>query len=543
MSSFITPPGDNGPPTPIEISIPPTDFVAQGKSQAAGLSQGGFWQEFVKTVLAAIPDGLGGTVQALCAWLAEEAVKGVEAGGGTVGTLTSCLDSMESIGTALLSQFQGRSTLGFAQLVRRALEDTLGVSVPPIPAAGGSVQGQVTAMQATGGALVDLLKQEFLGGGSDLTPDGGLKAVEAFMGFAMAFAVREGNVAFWTELLNGLKPGGVSIDLNGIREMNVAMARNIGLGRLARLVLRPLIQVLAVTPATWKLNQDYRPTRLKEADLLRLDRQMGLTPGQYKSEMQLLGYRDADIDALRNELLHEMTPEQWTYQIGAGKEARDHAQEILVALGYTSKEADDQLTVQSLIRIDKHYRVLLDYVIQGIRDGYLTTQQAIGIQTGISSSPDVVMLPDTETVGGLIGGLPLSDQEKHVIASVIRTIAQVPRSRLTPAELSTALEGGFLDPGLYTQQLRLHGYDILEQQILIEEALLKLTTGKTTAKAKELTLAEAKAALKAGVMTDAGFRTYLSDVGYNAAAINVLMALYASTPPPPAPPPAVAPPA
>jgi len=216
----------------------------------------------------------------------------------------------------------------------------------------------------------------------------------------------------------------------------------------------------------------------------------------------------------------------------------DQATANLVAQGYTPQEAIDALGSQNVHAVDKHWQTLIDHCIDGIVAGYMTVEQFAGVPTLVTSG--VAGAPGTSATqfGGLLGLLPLSDAEKVTIYRVVATLASLPRSRLTPAELSTALEDGFLDPGLYTQQLRLHGYDELEQQVLIEEALLKLTTGKTVAKVKELTLAEAKAALKAGVLTDAGFRQYLSDVGYSAEAISVLMALYASPPPPPAPPPA-----
>jgi len=99
-------------------------------------------------------------------------------------------------------------------------------------------------MQATGAAFVDLLASEFAGvtqtdeggvfkvakgtgiGGLPnvpLTPEGGMNAARAFLGFAMSFAVREGNTDFFASLI----PFGIG---EGYKAFAEDLSKSLGLG-------------------------------------------------------------------------------------------------------------------------------------------------------------------------------------------------------------------------------------------------------------------------------------------------------------------------
>src|SRR5712692_2778365 len=122
---------------------------------------------------------------------------------------------------ALLGQFikkgQGEENPEFWELVASIITDLTGVEVDAeaLKAArfGG---GRLDAMAATGATIFDLLGQEFLAEegqeigaklgpaaspGSSALPDGtlspeqGVRAAKRFLGFAMSFAVRAGNVS------------------------------------------------------------------------------------------------------------------------------------------------------------------------------------------------------------------------------------------------------------------------------------------------------------------------------------------------------------
>src|SRR5882762_8301766 len=155
---------------------------------------------------------------ALALWLG--LVKALEAG---LSMFASIIDSLLAALANLFLAAQGNNTPGFYQLTAELITDLTGVDVD----ANGlfdryQKRGRIAAMQATGGAFVDLLASEFAGvtqtesggvfhvepGGGigglpvkELTPEGGMNAARAFLGFAMSFAVREGNTDFFADLL------------------------------------------------------------------------------------------------------------------------------------------------------------------------------------------------------------------------------------------------------------------------------------------------------------------------------------------------------
>jgi len=87
-------------------------------------------------------------------------------------------------------------------------------------------------------------------GTSAPTTGPGAKAAQTFAGYGVNFGVQNGILA----LIGSLVP---ETRLDEVREMGVEVAQNLGLGRLMRVALRPLVQTLIATPYTHELNTRY----------------------------------------------------------------------------------------------------------------------------------------------------------------------------------------------------------------------------------------------------------------------------------------------
>src|SRR5207244_1753262 len=123
---------------------------------------------------------------------------------------------------------------------------------------------RLESLRTIGGQIYNALQDELKPGTGELTPASGLAAAEKFLGFLTEFAVRQGNVAFISEL--------IPIEFNflgGLREYGETLAKNLGLGRLSRRALQPLIQTLIADPLQWQLNTTYRPTLLNETSAIK----------------------------------------------------------------------------------------------------------------------------------------------------------------------------------------------------------------------------------------------------------------------------------
>jgi len=194
----------------------------------------------------------------------------VKAGEAALSLFASIVDSLLALLANAFLAAQGNNTPGFYQLTAALITDLTGVDVD----ANGlfdryQSRGRIAAMQATGGAFVDLLASEFAGvtqtesggvfhvepgtgiGGlpvKELTPEGGMNAARAFLGFAMSFAVREGNTDFFASLL----PFGIGEGFKGFpqsRDVVRAVAADPqAIGFTAAMRAMPGVRILALAP-------------------------------------------------------------------------------------------------------------------------------------------------------------------------------------------------------------------------------------------------------------------------------------------------------
>src|SRR5713226_10184987 len=199
-------------PPPADINVPPPDYFTAGKLQAQGSKESG-WPE---RLAAAFIMGLARLLAPL------------------VRILADVLDLILAAVSGLFLAGQGEGSRGFSNLVAVLLGDLLGVEGVTGEQIFTAFQtrGRISAMKNVGSGFLDVLTKEMITSGN-VSPEQGDAAVRSFLGFVLSFAVRQGNIAFVTSLI----PEEWRF-ADGFREYGELMAKNLGLGRLTRLVLK-----------------------------------------------------------------------------------------------------------------------------------------------------------------------------------------------------------------------------------------------------------------------------------------------------------------
>jgi hypothetical protein len=268
MGGLINPPGETGITT---ASVPVPDFVTMAKAQVAGQKAAGWFDQLWRAGWEHVMPGLS----------------------LVFGMTVSVLDDIASVGVQLLTKAQGLNTPGYFTLIANALSDLLGFEFDAGLIQGAySRKGTLGANTAIGGDFLRMLSGE-LSPGKDPPTGPGWNAACAFMGYGIAFGVREGNI----EMLVDMLPPELRI-FEGLRSYGVNIAKSLGLGRLGRLCLAPLMKILVADPLTYELNAQYRPTLLSEASIMKAWMRGALTTAQRNAILAKWGHPDIDFNQI-----------------------------------------------------------------------------------------------------------------------------------------------------------------------------------------------------------------------------------------------------
>jgi hypothetical protein len=438
------------PPTPQVPDIPILSYTDQAKQEAAGYKASGWWASLVAAlstiVLPLMTNTLSVIVQVVDAVLAEI--------------------------VALLTKFQATGTPAFFDFLAAMVSDLLGVHMSSDGMQKAFARGgDVAAMQAAGGLLWERLATEF-GATGAITPDSGVNAAKAFLGFMLAFSVREANVATMVSIL----PESMRF-LDGIREYPIAMARNLGLGRLARRALQPLIQVLISDPMTWFLNNQYRPKLLSEALAVRSWLRGVIAEKDMERILAWQGYSADAIAAISAESVERATAADYYLLHRFGTIDKDTMLSYIQHRGTSAPIALLMATAEEWRDADTEVSAFLSLLRTQRINGYI----------------------DSQTMNAALDGLPIADSHKTWFKNLIGQQLEWPRTHVSLAELQAAYIGGVIDLSDLQSGLKRLGYADPDQDILINLTLLKLEKAQyTAAKAEWSWLKQVAAAKKKG---------------------------------------------
>lgn len=170
-------------------------------------------------------------------------------------------------------------------------------------------------VQKMGAAVLNRLESEF-GGTTTDTPGRGQKAAETFAGFGVNFGIQNGIIT----LLAGILP---QVHMDDIRELGVEIASNLGLGRLMRVALRPLVQTLIATPYQRELNARYQTAILSNAELVKAYFAERIMPERVQQLMKEQGLSDDQNAELIEQARERLTSAEIELLNALGKKPAD----------------------------------------------------------------------------------------------------------------------------------------------------------------------------------------------------------------------------
>lgn len=351
-------------------------------------------------------------------------------------------------------------------LLATTVNELLGTSITGDQLSGGSGAGSSwDANQAIGGALIGLLETAFQATGP-VSPDQGQANAQKFAGFGVNFAATQGFISILAEACS-------AGFLKEFHELPDGLMRALGLSRLQRQALQPLIRNAVQQPYDLKLRSIFRPDRLSTPQLIAALHMGNMQEADVRQGLAEQGYPDAVIEIL----IADTTP-----PLSVGE-----AQTLINNGDLTEKDALDNLTLDGTAEATVQLRLTAakESLAAGQVSSYLSDLD----------SAYVSGLVDEDTWNSIIKSLPLGDAQEQMYRNRVGFKKERARTWVSFAELTAAIVHGTVDFGYVDTWLAAHGYDDQGQLILNYQILQALTDAANKEKYKEY---------RAQVLKDAG---------------------------------------
>lgn len=345
-------------------------------------------------------------------------------------------------------------------LAQEVLSEFLGAEVANLGMPLGISTGDhIARATAIGSLLYNQLESEFAPADGILVPTSA--PAETFSGLAVNFGLASGIAG----VIGGVLPGG--FHLNELRELGEEVATNIGLGRLVRRALTPLIQILVAQPATWAINTKYLPTQFKEADLVNPYAAAVMPHDQIFKAMNLLGYSNDKIQAFIQLHQKKLTPSDVKVLMDNGFWDAPTGQDYISKLGWPSELVPTVMLLEELREDKPWYNKLVDEMETEAKNGRVTIDEFTQV----------------------VNGLPYSQVVKDTIIATVNYkvkahVAHAPHA-LTEGELVQGFEAGLLTAPDLTDRWTKLGLSDQDQTVRMALILLRLSRLETVAKEKQ----------------------------------------------------------
>lgn len=481
-------------PTP---ELPPNDFVAVGRDIAKGHAESGWIDTFWRSLTAFLADYVGSIAIAIIGLFSYFAVY---------------------VARIFLIARKGNEK-ALAEASAAAVGDLFGIDVQTdwFSQLQNNGQRREMAKNAAEGVL------EALGGSFNPTPTGALQPdslrAEHYVTTVMNLAV-EGWLEGW--MMEALSAG----QLETFAELKDTVASVLGLGRLTRQVLAPVVKVLIQEPFTWKLNNAYRSVLYKESTAVRQFLRGRMSRAQLDTELGYQGYSAERIEGLINEAsLHLPVGDLSTLVVHNELDATA-AQQLLKDQGYSDTQAAMALRIEHLRRGDTLTYELARTAIEAWTLGNIDTAHL-----------DLYLNTDS-----------LTDQEKTALGQLRDLKSLTKRKQFSIAQAQTMVEKGIWSLDRFATWAAIEGYtpdDERDLELLLfskiasaaEAAKAKADHAKTAAEKaaaaalaaqakkvaataalanKGVTLAKYETLVKDGIRTLDQYKAYLTSLGVSA---------------------------
>ena len=246
------------------------------------------------------------------------------------------------------------------------LNDMLGTSFDPsvlTPAGGGD--GTWVKANSIGTAVIGALEQQLAQARGGSGSPGG-QAADTFMGFGLNLAMQNAIMS----VLGSMIPW---VHLDDLREIGDAVERSLGLGRLTRTAMHPLINTLIAEPYRQELNVKYSPEIMGIGDLVKAYLASRLVQDDVMDLARKQGLPDSQINELIEQGRLRLTAQEWNVLTAIGQQGSDPAAYDDAARGMD----DDWIKLRQIVLTGQRLAPLVDRVLgevlNQIKGGWIDT--------------------------------------------------------------------------------------------------------------------------------------------------------------------------
>jgi hypothetical protein len=253
-----------------------------------------------------------------------------------------------------------------------------------------------------------------------------------------------------------------------IMELPEDIIRALGVGRLVRRALGPLVTVTCSTPMEWHVNKQYRPTLLSAGQAAQQILRGHGNREAWLEDLRRQGYSEPRIEAILNQQRKFFSPSDVRTFYSRGEWTGDQAEQHLRDQGYDADTAHDALRLEGLRRFDQ---------LEG---------QEAALLVGAYASRDI----DRPTFASLLNTAVTPPAERALYTELAELRRAVNIKRLSVSQVETMVRSGVLNFRDYRDAAAREGYP-LEDVTALE---LQLRYELDKAKAIEEHRAELEAA-------------------------------------------------
>jgi hypothetical protein len=376
--------------------------------------------------------------------------------------------SAVKVGLGMVDQFRKKIDVDVANTAVLVLNELLGTEfVAEHFPTGEDVDAHIARAQQIGGLFHHQMMQNL----ENLDPTNastGNVGAERFTGQLVNFGVATALLGLAGEL-------GTAGFIKNFRLIGEQVSSGLGLSRLHRMAMRPLMQTMIAQPYSWYLNQKFHPTQFKEGDLINPFNQELMSHDLIFKSMDLLGYSQDKIEELIK--LHSKKVPLADLELfdRYGIVPRDQTLNLMRVLGYPDDISEIILRGVDLHRADAALAKLVDTAETSVVDGHITI----------------------DDFSALLDSLPLGHHEKVFRLQALQYKSKAPHTHLTVAQAQKAFEDGIWDLTQLEEYFARRGYsadDVNTLELLTLLAFAKLEEAKKVAQfAYDKKVAAAKA--------------------------------------------------
>jgi hypothetical protein len=346
-----------------------------------------------------------------------------------IGVVVSIGAPLVTIFLRVLTKTRTETVKEQVEISAAVLSEFLATEIDPAHLKMGKSKDEtIAAAQAIGKAMLDRLTTEFVPQGK-VTPESGEAAAQTFVGYGVNFAVQNTMISTLADAISFHL-------LEDFRELGVEVAQNMGLGRLVRQALRPLIRNSIEQPYDRALKARYRQDQIADDSYVKAWFRGAIDETELRSQLAQKGYSERDIDLMIFELAERLPDKDLLAMLRYGLISEDTVIQKMVARGIIEPQARDTLTAQKLTRQDDQWSAYLGVIINQATHRRLPLDE----------------------FNKLLDRFPYLDEEKQIIREQVGQELEIPTSFLTWSEVVTAFENGIIDLDYVDNWLVREGY-------------------------------------------------------------------------------------